>query len=483
MILVTGATGYIGGRLIPKLVARGERVRVLARDPRRLGPLASVAHEVVRGDVLQPDTLPAALEGVETAYYLIHSMTTAHGDFAAADRLAAQNFAAACGRAHVRRIVYLGGLGRDEGRLSTHLASRQEVGAVLRGGPTPVTELRAAIIIGAGSASFEIIRDLAAKLPFMITPRWVRSRCEPIAVTQVLDYLVGVLDEPRTVAQVLEIGGGEVLTYADLLRGCATALGRRVRMVPVPVLSPGLSAYWLNLVTAVPMSLARPLVEGLRNDAITTDHRIREWLPVRDVPYQEAVAAALAEDSSRGPVSRWTGADTSPAGELRPGGPPLLVDEREVSCAADADVLFDVVQRVGGETGWYYADALWRARGLVDRLLGGVGMRRGRPRGSATLTVGQPVDFWRVEELQQGRLLRLRAEMKLPGVARLEFRVRPAGTGAVLHQHASFQPRGVAGWLYWHGLKPAHLVIFRGMARALVRTAEREALRSTPVLV
>jgi hypothetical protein len=250
-------------------------------------------------------------------------------------------------------------------------------------------------------------------------------------------------------------------------------------MISVPVLTPALSAYWLNLVTAVPMSLARPLVEGLRNDVVTTDQRIRMWLPVRDVPYREAVASALAEDAGGGPLSRWTGADTSPAGEMQPVGPPVLVDEREASCAAGSDALFDVVQRVGGDTGWYYADALWRARGLVDRLLGGVGMRRGRPAGA--LVVGAPVDFWRVEELQPGRLLRLRAEMKLPGVARLEFAVRPAGIGAVLRQRASFQPRGLAGWLYWYGLKPAHLLIFRGMARALVRAAEERGVTPTPV--
>jgi uncharacterized protein YbjT (DUF2867 family) len=478
MILVTGATGYIGGRLVPTLVARGYRVRVLARDPRRLGPLASVADDVVQGDVRHPETLVRALEGVATAYYLIHSMTSDGGDFAALDRLGARHFAAACARAHVARIIYLGGLGRDDARLSPHLASRQEVGRVLREGPTPVTELRAAIIIGAGSASFEIIRDLAARLPLMITPRWVRSRCEPIAIAQVLEYLVGVLHEPRTVGQVLDIGGGQVFTYAELLQECAAAMGRRIRMVAVPVLTPRLSAYWLNLVTAVPMSLARPLVEGLRNDVIVTDDRIREWLPVRDVPYREAVTAALTEHAAGGLVSRWTGAVSGTEGKAQ-AGRVVLVDERQAPCAAAADALFATVQQVGGETGWYYANALWRIRGIIDRLLGGVGMRRGRPAGS--LAVGHAVDFWRVEELIPGRLLRLRAEMKLPGVARLEFRVEPAGSGTVLHQRAVFQPDGLAGWLYWYGLLPAHLLIFRGMARALVRAAEGRAVLTPPV--
>lgn len=481
MILVTGATGYIGGRLVPTLVARGYRVRVLARDPRRLGALASVAHEVVQGDVRYPETLARALESVATAYYLIHSMTSGGGDFAAIDRQAAGHFAAACSRAGVGRIIYLGGLGREKAGLSPHLASRHEVGAKLREGSAPVTELRAAVIIGAGSASFEMIRDLSARLPVMITPRWVRSRCEPIAIAQVLEYLVGVLNEPRTVGQILEIGGGQVLSYAQMLQECAAVMGRRIRMVAVPVLTPRLSAYWLNLVTAVPMNLARPLVEGLRNDVVTADHRIREWLPVRDVPYRDAVAAALAEQAGGGPVSRWTGAESTRPHDPRAESHVVLVDERRAKCAAGPDALFATIQQIGGETGWYYADALWRVRGLVDRLLGGVGMRRGRPAGP--LAVGQPIDFWRIEELVPGRLLRLRAEMKLPGTARLEFRVEPAGSGAVLYQRAAFQPSGIGGWLYWYGLLPAHLLIFRGMAQALVRAAEARGVTTSPAPV
>lgn len=481
MILVTGATGYIGGRLIPRLVAAGHPVRALARDPRRIpaalrelrGP-GDVSVEPVAGDVLLPDTLDRALAGVTVAYYLVHSMTTAAGDgFAERDRAAARNFAAACARAGVRRIIYLGALGQEGPGLSAHLASRQETGAALRAGPVPVTELRAAIIVGAGSASFEIIRDLARKLPVMICPRWVRSRCEPIAIEQVLGYLVGVLDEPRTVGGVFEIGGGDVLTYADMMRQCAAAMGRRIRIIGVPVLTPALSAYWLNLVTTVPMNLARPLVEGLRNDVVTTDRRIRDLIPVPAMTYAAMVRRALDEDAAGPPASRWTTALTAPPRRPVPPGAAELRDERIVHATVPPDRLFAAVARVGGDTGWYFADALWRLRGRLDRLVGGVGMRRGRPHPTRVAT-GDPIDFWRVEDIEPGRLLHLRAEMRLPGEARLEFTVAPAAGGAVLVQRARFRPSGVWGSVYWYGLYPAHVLIFGGMARGIVRAATRE---------
>ena len=301
----------------------------------------------------------------------------------------------------LRRIIYLGGLGQSGPTLSKHLASRQEVGEVLAGGPVPVTELRAAIIVGAGSASFEIIRDLARKLPVMICPRWVRSRCEPIALDQVLEYLIRALDEPRTVGEGLEIGGGEVLTYEDMLRQCAAALGKQVRIVVVPVLTPRLSSYWLNLVTSVPMDIARPLAEGLRNDVVTTDHRIREWIALPPLTFRQAVDRALAEDQAGPLASRWTGA----AGGARPESlarlGAILRDERVLQANAPPAALFAAVEKLGGSTGWYYADWLWRLRGLLDRLVGGVGMRRGR-RDPVALAHGDPIDFWRVEEIVPG---------------------------------------------------------------------------------
>ena len=469
-ILVSGATGYIGGRLAARLLAEGYRVRALARDPRRLTALAAAGAECVAGDVLRPESLPNVLAGVDVAYYLIHSMGMGP-DFAARDREAAGNFAAACAAAGVRRIIYLGGLGQSAAPLSTHLASRQEVGDVLRAGSVPVTELRAAIIVGAGSASFEIIRDLARKLPVMICPRWVRSRCEPIGLDQVLDYLIGVLDEPRTIAQVLEIGGGEVLTYQDMIRECAAALGKHVRIITVPVLTPRLSSYWLNLVTTVPMSIARPLVEGLRHDVITTDHRIRAWIPVEAVSFRQSVERALAEDQAGPLPSRWTGA----AGRVTQGAATraTLRDDRMVPANASAAELFAVVERIGGTTGWFYAKWLWRLRGAIDRMLGGVGMRRGR-RHPQTVVAGDPIDFWRVEEIVPGQRLRLHAEMKVPGTATLEFEVLARGNaeGAFLIQRAEFEPHGRWGRAYWTALRPLHALVFRGMAAGIVRAAE-----------
>jgi uncharacterized protein YbjT (DUF2867 family) len=453
-ILVTGATGYIGRRLANRLLQLRLPVRAMARDPRRLAALAEAGADCVAGDVMDPATLLKALEGVTVAYYLIHSMGEG-ADFATRDRQAAVNFAAACAAAGVQRIVYLGGLGTPGPTLSAHLASRQEVGAVLGSASVPVTELRAAIIVGAGSASFDIIRDLARKLPVMICPRWVHSRCEPIALDQVLEYLVGVLEEPRTIGRVLEIGGGEVLTYADMLRQCAEAMGKRVRIMVVPVLTPRLSSYWLALVTRVPMGIARPLVEGLRNHVVTTDRQIRQWIPLAPMTFRQAAARALSEASA------------SPSA--------VLLDERTLSADATPAALFAAVERIGGATGWYYADWLWRLRGALDRALGGVGMRRGR--GQGPLAVGDPLDFWRVEELVPGKRLRLRAEMRVPGTATLEFEVGEStvGNGAVLTQRARFEPRGRWGRAYWNALRPVHAVLFRGMAGAIVRAAEAPA--------
>ncbi len=466
-VLVTGATGYIGSRLVPRLLEKGHGVRCLARNPEKLSLSRSPGVEVVRGDVLVPESLPGALAGIDVAYYLVHSMTTSSGAFREKDRLAAAHFARAAGEAGLQRIIYLGGLGHDGPNLSKHLRSRQETGDVLRQGPVPVTELRAAIIVGAGSASFEIVRDLVRRLPVMVCPRWVRSRCEPIAIRDVLVYLLSVLEDPRSIGETLEMGGGDVLSYADLMRITADVMGRRVRILTVPVLTPRLSAYWLNLVTTVPMSLARPLVEGLRNDVICRDGRLRVWFPHRTIPFREAVAQALDEDRRNALESRWTDATTSLAPTPCPENARRLIDRRDVDSGLPPDRVFARVRRLGGATGWYYANWLWGLRGAVDRLLGGVGMRRGR-RDAERLSVGDALDFWRVERLEEGRLLTLRAEMKLPGEARLTFLVgpRPSG-GSNLSQEADFCPRGLFGYLYWFALLPFHTLIFRGMARKI----------------
>jgi uncharacterized protein YbjT (DUF2867 family) len=466
-VLVTGATGYIGSRLVPRLLEKGHGVRCLARNPAKVSLSPRPRLEVVPGDVLVPESLPGALTGIDVAYYLVHSMTTGSGAFREKDRIAAANFARAAAEAGLKRIIYLGGLGHDGPLLSKHLQSRQETGDVLRQGPVPVTELRAAIIVGAGSASFEIVRDLVRRLPVMVCPRWVRSRCEPIAIGDVLVYLLGVLEDPRSVGETLEMGGGDVLSYADIMRTTAEVMGRRVRILTVPVLTPRLSAYWLNLVTTVPMSLARPLVEGLRNDVVSRDGRLRAWFPHRTISFREAVAQALDEDGRNTLESRWTDATTSPAPSPWAESRRPLIDRRRVDSDLPSDAVFGRVRRVGGATGWYYANWLWELRGAVDRLLGGVGMRRGR-RDAVQLSVGDALDFWRVERFEEGRLLTLRAEMKLPGEARLTFLVRPRSAGgSSLYQEAEFRPRGLAGCLYWFALLPFHAIIFGGMARRI----------------
>lgn len=471
-ILIAGASGYVGSRLVPRLLQKGYAVRCLARNPEKLKSRAWEGVEIVPGDVLKPETLLPALQNVDAAYYLVHAMGNS-GDFSERDALSARNFAQAAKTAGARRIIYLGGLGDQGETLSEHLKSRQEVGAILGESGIPVTELRASIIIGSGSASFEIIRDLVKKLPVMITPRWVNSRCQPIAIRDVLNYLVGALEEPRTAGNIYDIGGEEILTYADMMRLVAEVLGKRLHVLHVPVLTPRLSAYWLNLVTTVPMSIAFPLVEGLRNDTICRDRRIREILPIPLTPFKEAVARALASEKEAHVESRWTEASTYETAEAAGAPFRLLKDEQIISTNAAPAQVFQCFQRIGGDAGWYYADWAWKFRGIIDRLIGGVGMRRGR-RHPVDLRVGDALDFWRVEEIRPGKSLKLRAEMKVPGVAWLEFKVAESGAGkTVFTQTASFKPANRLGVAYWYAMTPMHFLIFRNMARRIVQAAGR----------
>lgn len=467
IVLVAGATGYVGGHLVPALLKYDYRIRCLARTPEKLNARNWPGIEVLSGDVTDYDSLVPAMAGVEVAYYLVHSMTS-HGDFQTLDLQAAHNFARAAAAGGVKRIIYLGGLGREQEQLSPHLRNRQRVGQVLAEVGVPVTELRASIIIGAGSASFEIIRDLVRKLPIMVTPRWVNSRAEPIAIQNVVEYLIACLTHEQTIGQILEIGGGEILSYADMMRQVARVMNKKLWICTVPVLTPRLSAYWLNLVTTVPMTLAYPLVEGLRNDTICTDRRIRNWLPIALIPFNQAVKIALTSDAEGNIQSRWTEANSAKP-EAQESKSFYFQDKRIVISDRSAVQIFFNVARIGGQTGWYYADWVWKLRGVLDRLVGGLGLRRGR-RHPTDLRVGDAIDFWRVEAFIPNSYLKLRAEMKLPGLAYLEFRVE-TGTNrqTQFEQIATFFPRNWPGRLYWYLAMPFHFFIFRNMAKRIVR--------------
>jgi uncharacterized protein YbjT (DUF2867 family) len=479
-ILVVGASGYIGGRLVPLLQAGGHDLVLMSRDARPLEARFPDA-KVVAADLLNPSTLPAALDGIEVAYYLAHSMGAGERGFAERDRRAARNFAQAAERAGVSRIVYLGGLGDDTAELSHHLASRHETGAELAAHGVPVTEFRAAVIIGSGSASFEILRHLTERLPVMITPRWVGTRCQPIGIRDVLDYLVGVLDHPDA-SGIVEIGGPDVLSYGDMMRTYARLRGLRRLMVPVPLLTPRLSSYWVNLVSPVPAAVARPLIEGLRNEVVVRDPGPASGFGLRPAPYVQALQLAIDRTDRHDVESTWFDAladlhKASLSSLTSTEG--MLVERRRRMVAATPEQVFAEVERVGGDAGWPYANLLWRVRGWADRLVGGVGMRLGR-RDPDRLRVGDALDFWRVEEVRRPALLRLRAEMRVPGRAWLQYEVTPTEGGSRLVQTAFFEPKGLPGLAYWYTLYPVHGLIFRGTVRVLAERAMGRANEAPP---
>lgn len=476
---MTGATGYVGGRLVPRLLARGCTVRCLVRDPRKL--TARSFHDDPRVEVVGCDfgdeaALAAAMRGTSAAYYLIHSMETAGGEFAARDRALAVTFGRAAAAAGVARIVYLGGLGELGLGLSDHLRSRREVEEHLGSGGVPVTTFRAAMLVGAGSASFEILRYLTERLPIMVTPRWVETRSQPIAIDNVLHYLTACLFEPRTIGRSFDVGGPDVLSYRQLLQATAKHLGLRRRwIVPVPVLTPRLSSFWVHLVTPVSARIARPLAEGLKNPMVCRDDDAAQLMPQRLLPMDEAIARAVALPAE----TSWTDAGVVPGDPDWAGGK-VFHDERRITISATPDAVFAAVQRVGGGHGWYAGDFLWRLRGFLDKLIGGPGLRRGR-RDPDKLHFGDALDFWRVQQVEAPHHLRLIAEMKLPGEATLEFRVQalPEG-GSELVQTARFRPRGLFGLLYWYSVLPLHAFVFSGMQRGIRRHAEALAVTSPP---
>jgi uncharacterized protein YbjT (DUF2867 family) len=474
-VLVFGASGYVGTHLVPYLAARGAAVRAAARRSAALEARGWPDVELVQADALAFATLATALEGIEVAYYLVHSMAAGR-DFPRLDREAAENFRDAAARAGVRRIVYLGGL-QPAGGVSTHLASRGETGTILREGAVPVTEVRAGVIIGPGSAAFEVIRDLVFHLPAMVTPRWVRSRSQPIALQDMLEYLARLPEIPEAAGRVYDVGGPEVLTYEQMMRQFGELVGRRPFILPVPVLTPRLSSYWLNLVTAVPTNVARALIDGLEHDVLADNEAIQALIPLALRTYRQAVEAALAGERAGAASPRWSEGSMLYRGN-RPDFAFYAKQMRgEAVTSAPADAVWREVASIGGENGYYFLDAAWRVRGRIDALAGGVGLRRGR-RDPHHVAVGDAIDFWRVVAVEPGRRLTLLAEMKLPGSAALDFEVRPEADGRTrVVVTAYFHPAGAAGLLYWHALTPAHAVIFKGLAKAIVE----RAARSTPL--
>lgn len=483
-ILVLGASGYVGGRLVPRLLADGHVVRCLTRSPERLSGREWLNDtEVVEGDLLDPDTLDAAFAGVDTVFYLVHSLDSGEG-FEERERQAAVNARRAAATAGVDHLVYLGGLGDDDDdNLSAHLGSRHTVGRELAAGAVAVTELRAAVILGSGSASFEMLRGLVEVLPIMTTPKWVqRTRCQPIAISDVLDRLVAVVGRPD-LRGVWEIGGRDVVTYEELMHAYARVAGlTRRRVFPLPFVTPALSTHWVDLVTSLPSALARQLVGSLQNDVVVGDRPLDAVLTLDSLGVDEAIANAIAAIEDLDIPTRWTPRTTKPAARPQPWDPSwaggtVLTDDRSATSEADAQTLMACVKRIGGDNGWYGFAPLWMARGLMDEVAGGAGWRRGR-RHPTDLVVGDTVDVFTVERVDAD-MVRLRADMRMPGHGWLEWSVSDVDDGVQLRQVARFVPRGVAGRLYWAALVPFHALVFRAMVHRIARAADDE-YRSAP---
>ena len=480
--LVTGATGYIGGRLVPELLAAGHHVRVMTRSPERLRdhPWAGQV-DIARADAGDPEAVAAACAGADVVYYLVHALA-AGPEFEGTDRRTAGVMARAAREAGVGRLVYLGGMEPQDEELSPHLRSRAEVAGILLDSGVPTVVLRAAVVLGSGSASFEMLRYLTERLPVMVTPRWVHSRIQPIAIRDVLRYLVGCATLPPDVHRSFDIGGPDVMDYAQMMQRFAVVAGLpRRRILPVPFFTPSLSSHWVGVITPVPAGIARPLVESLRNTVVCSEHDIAQYVP--DPPegllgFDDAVRLAIQRVRDAAVATRWSSAsvpgvpsDPLPTDPDWAGGT-LYLDERTRSTHVPPEDLWQVVEGIGGDAGWYSFPLAWEVRGWLDRAVGGVGLRRGR-RSPSDLYVGDALDFWRVEELDEGRLLRLRAEMRLPGRAWLEFHVEQEDGRTRLRQKATFKPHGLFGHLYWMVLVPFHGFVFGGMIRNICRAAEK----------
>ena len=487
-VLVTGATGYVGGRLIPCLLREGYTVRCFVRDAERLQAQPwSDAVEVAVGDALEAETVPPAMENVDAVYYLIHSLGAGESTFEERDRRAAANIRGAAEEAGVERIVYLGGMRPKGERQSKHLQSRIETGAVLRDGSVPVTEFRAAQIVGSGSLSFELVRYLTERVPILICPRWVQTPTQPIAIRNVLQYLAAALAQPDSAGEIIEIGGADVLTYAEMFEIYAAVRGLKRWIINVPFLTPRLSSHWVGLVTPLSNTIARPLIEGLDNEVVVEDpsHANTLFPDIEPMSFEASVRLALRRTETGTIPTVWNSAVSSapnePSGTRLDFSEGLYREERSVDVTAPPALAFDTIERLGGSTGWLYGDTLWRLRGWVDQLLGGVGFRQGR-RDPETLRVGDTVDFWRVEAREDGRLLRLRAEMRLPGRVWLQYRITPESEDPPrtrITQTLFFEPKGLSGTLYGTIARLLHGALFAGQLRALAEWIEQRA-RNAP---
>ena len=473
-ILLTGATGYVGGRLLPLLLAKGYPIRCLTR--RSSNGLCSDSEnvELAIGNALDLESLSSALKGIDTAYYFIHSMGDSE-DFEELETRAAENFAAACTKQGVKRIIYLGGLGNEADNLSKHLRSRQEIGDILRTSTATVIEFQASIIIGSGSLSFEMIRALVERLPVMICPKWVRVLAQPISIEDVLEYLVGAIDHPGS-SELYEIGGPQQVSYGEIMRLYAKQRGLRRSMIPVPFLTPYLSSLWLGLVTPLYSRVGRKLVDSLRNPTLVSSNKALQAFPIQPRSVEESISRALVYEDKEFAETRWSDAFSSGGDQKSWGGQRFgsrLVDSRVRTVNLTAEEAFTPIRRIGGQTGWYYGNWLWKIRGIMDLLVGGVGVRRGR-RDPNFVRVGDTLDFWRVEQIVENKILRLAAEMKVPGRAWLEFEVTEEDGVSTVRQTAIFDPVGLFGIVYWYSLFPLHEFVFRGMLRNICKAANRK---------
>jgi uncharacterized protein YbjT (DUF2867 family) len=474
-ILITGASGYVGGRLLKSLEHSGYEVSCLAREPEYLKSKVLKKTKIIKGDVLDKSSLKSALNNIDVAFYLIHSMGVKNG-FEEKDRQAAINFVEAAESSGVKRIIYLGGLGDSEKSLSPHLKSRHETGEILRRGKVQVIEFRASVVIGAGSLSFEMIRALVEKLPVMITPKWVYVDTQPIAISDLLKYLNAAITIKIKGDRIFEIGCEDIVSYCELMQEYGRQRGLKRFIIPVPLLTPWLSSLWLGLVTPIYARIGRKLIDNLKNPTVINDSAAKNYFNIEPLRVSDAIEEALVEEEKEFYENRWSDSLSSGDTHRKWGGIKFgtrIVDARRTVVNASLPEAFLPIKKIGGETGWYYANWLWRLRGYIDLLCGGVGMRRGR-RSPADIVVGDVIDWWRVEDYKENKLLRLFAEMKLPGRAWLQLEVEKKDGKTYINQSAIFDPIGLGGILYWYALYPLHVVIFTGMLNKISKEASSD---------